>query len=57
MTKRVEDEFFAPLDPKSRKPFHELLLALAAQNDPRCAFDVPETPVRAAHYLGTPPPD
>jgi DNA-binding MarR family transcriptional regulator len=34
----LEDEFLAPLDPKSRKTLHELLLRLAAQNDPRCAF-------------------
>ncbi len=38
IVKRLEDEFFAPLDPESRKAFHELLLRLAAQNDPRCAF-------------------
>ena len=38
IVKRLEDEFFAPLDPESRKTFHELLLRLAAQNDPRCAF-------------------
>ena len=36
---KVEDEFFAPLDPDSRKVFHELLLLLALKNDPRCAFD------------------
>jgi DNA-binding MarR family transcriptional regulator len=36
--KQLEDEFFAPLDPESRKAFHELLLQLAAHNDPRCAF-------------------
>jgi DNA-binding MarR family transcriptional regulator len=37
---RVEDELFAPLDAKSRKTFHEILLRLAAYHDPRCA----ETP-------------
>jgi DNA-binding MarR family transcriptional regulator len=35
---QLEDEFLAPLDPKSRKLLHELLVRLAAQNDPRCAF-------------------
>ena len=39
IVKELEDEFFAPLDPESRKTLHELLLRLAAYNDPRCAFD------------------
>jgi DNA-binding MarR family transcriptional regulator len=39
LVSQVEDEFFAPLDPDSRKLFHELLLRLAAKNDPRCTFD------------------
>jgi MarR family transcriptional regulator, lower aerobic nicotinate degradation pathway regulator len=38
MVKELEDDFFSPLDPRSRKAFHELLLRLAAHNDPRCAF-------------------
>jgi DNA-binding MarR family transcriptional regulator len=38
MVKRLEDEFFAPLDDETRRAFHEMLLRLAAQNDPRCAF-------------------
>src|SRR5262249_7088338 len=38
MAKRLEDEFFAPLDPESRETLHDLLLQLAAHNDPRCAF-------------------
>jgi DNA-binding MarR family transcriptional regulator len=42
--KRLEDEFFAPLDPESRQTFHELLLRLAAQNDPRCAFSAAQSP-------------
>ncbi|MGD1050509.1 MAG: MarR family winged helix-turn-helix transcriptional regulator [Solirubrobacteraceae bacterium] len=36
LVKRLEDEFFAPLDDDRRRTLHELLLALAAQNDPRC---------------------
>jgi DNA-binding MarR family transcriptional regulator len=36
LMKGLEDEFFAPLDRDSRETLHELLLALAAQNDPRC---------------------
>lgn len=36
--RKLEEEFFAPLDPDSRKALHELLLRLAAANDPRCAF-------------------
>jgi DNA-binding MarR family transcriptional regulator len=38
LVRRVEDEFFAPLDAETRKAFHELLLRLAAQNDPSCVF-------------------
>jgi len=41
----LEDEFLAPLDPKSRKALHELLLQLAAHNDPRCAFSSEKLPV------------
>jgi DNA-binding MarR family transcriptional regulator len=36
--RKLEEEFFAPLDPESRKALHELLLRLASANDPRCAF-------------------
>jgi DNA-binding MarR family transcriptional regulator len=32
----LEDEFFAPLDARSRRELHPMLVALAAQNDPRC---------------------
>jgi DNA-binding MarR family transcriptional regulator len=39
LIKRLEDEFFAPLDADSRKAFHELLLRLAALNDPSCVFE------------------
>jgi DNA-binding MarR family transcriptional regulator len=38
MIKELEETFFAPLDPESRKTFHDLLSQLAAYNDPRCAF-------------------
>jgi DNA-binding MarR family transcriptional regulator len=38
MARGLEDEFFAPLDAQTRRAFHELLLRLAAQNDPRCCF-------------------
>lgn len=36
VVKRLEDDFFAPLDEDGRRTLHELLLALAAKNDPRC---------------------
>ena len=35
---KLEEEFFAPLDPESHKAFHELLLRLASVHDPLCAF-------------------
>jgi DNA-binding MarR family transcriptional regulator len=38
ITQQVEAEFFAPLDPESRKVFHQLLQRLAAVHDPRCVF-------------------
>ena len=43
IVKDLEDEFLAPLDAEERKALHGLLLRLAAENDPRCAF-VPATP-------------
>jgi DNA-binding MarR family transcriptional regulator len=36
IVRRLEDEFFAPLDAESRAALHPMLVALAAQNDPRC---------------------
>jgi DNA-binding MarR family transcriptional regulator len=33
---KVEDDFFAPLDSRSRETLHRTLVALAEQNDPRC---------------------
>ena len=38
MVKELEEAFLAPLDPESRKTFHNLLSELAAYHDPRCAF-------------------
>ncbi len=37
MTKKLENEFFAPLDADSRLALRELLQRLARHNDPRCA--------------------
>jgi DNA-binding MarR family transcriptional regulator len=37
ISRRVEDEFFAPLDRAQREALHELLLGLAAHHDPRFA--------------------
>jgi len=37
ISKRVEDEFLAPLNTKQRVSLHELLLQLAAYHDPRYA--------------------
>jgi DNA-binding MarR family transcriptional regulator len=38
ISRRLEDEFFAPLDAEDRQTFQELLARLAAHNDPRCTF-------------------
>jgi len=38
MSRQLEEEYFAPLDPESRKTFHELLVRLATHHDPRCVF-------------------
>lgn len=37
ISKRVEDEFLAPLDAEQRTQLHQLLLELAAHRDPRYA--------------------
>jgi DNA-binding MarR family transcriptional regulator len=36
--KELEEQFFAPLDAKTREQLHELLLLLACHHDPRCAL-------------------
>ena len=38
ITKKLEDEFFAPLDADDRAHFHDLLAQLASHHDPRCGF-------------------
>lgn len=38
--RRMEDEFFAPLDAKSRETLHDLLLQLASSHDPRCGAGI-----------------
>jgi DNA-binding MarR family transcriptional regulator len=37
LTKRIENEFFAPLDADDRLALRQLLQRLASHNDPRCA--------------------
>jgi len=37
IVERIEDEFFAPLDPESRAQLHELLVQVARYHDPRFA--------------------
>ncbi len=41
---RLENEFFAPLDPAERERFHSLLLRLAEQQLPHCRLAVPQAP-------------
>jgi DNA-binding MarR family transcriptional regulator len=36
--KEAEDDFFAPFSPEERATFHEFLLRLANEHDPRCGF-------------------
>ena len=38
ITKQLEDDFLAPLDPDDRATFHNLLSRLACHHDPRCGF-------------------
>jgi len=44
LIKRLEEEFFAPLDAESRNTLHDLLLHLATEIDPRCAFAAVKPP-------------
>jgi DNA-binding MarR family transcriptional regulator len=37
VARRLDDEFFAPLDEQERQALHELLLRLAQRHEPRCA--------------------
>jgi DNA-binding MarR family transcriptional regulator len=37
LSKRLDDEFLAPLDPAERDTLHLLLLKLAVRHEPRCA--------------------
>lgn len=41
LSRRLEDEFFAPLDETQRATLHALLLQLAAVHEPLCAGCVP----------------
>jgi DNA-binding MarR family transcriptional regulator len=38
LIREVEEEFFGPLGDDERQAFHELLLRLAAKNDPTCFY-------------------
>ncbi|HEY6836449.1 MAG TPA: MarR family transcriptional regulator [Gaiellaceae bacterium] len=38
IARELEEEYFEPLDAKTRKALHEILLQLACHHDPRCAF-------------------
>ena len=38
ISKRIEDEFLAPLSEAERTKLHALLLRLAEKHEPRCAF-------------------
>ena len=42
LIRKLEEAFFAPLDDESQRQFHDLLLRLAAQNDPSCIYCAPE---------------
>jgi DNA-binding MarR family transcriptional regulator len=42
LSRRLEDEFLAPLSEAQREELHGLLLRLAKVHEPRCAFAVPK---------------
>lgn len=43
LSKRLDDEFLAPLDDAERDELHRLLMKLAERHEPRCApMDLPE---------------
>src|SRR6478672_2345897 len=44
MVRRLEDDFFAPLDARQRETLHTLLATLASHHDPRCALRDPAPP-------------
>ena len=44
LTKKLENEYFAPLDEGEREALRGLLLRLACHNDPRCASAVEPPP-------------
>ena len=44
VVRRLEEEFFAPLDAAQRDTLHELLAVLAGHHDPRCVLRDPTPP-------------
>jgi DNA-binding MarR family transcriptional regulator len=44
IARELDDEFLAPLAPEDRDTFHELLVRLAEEHDPDCAFGPPLPP-------------
>jgi DNA-binding MarR family transcriptional regulator len=43
LSRRVENEFLAPLSEQERTSLHDLLLRLAEEHETRCAFGLPPT--------------